>query len=86
MKHFIGTISCEIKRTRQGNWDYKGQSVLYQHGRRENSWGGWQINLDAHPEITKSQAQDIVWATNWSAKQWLNNKAHQWTCWRILYK
>ncbi len=85
VNHFIGTISCEIKKTQGGLWDYKAQSILYRKGVRENSWGGWQINLTAHPEVSKKNAQDIVWATNWSAKQWLAGKAYQWTCWRLKY-
>jgi len=85
VNHFIGTISCEIKKTKRGYWDYKAQSILYRRGVRENSWGGWQINLTAHPEVTKVHTQDIVWATNWAAKQWLAGEAHQWTCWRLKY-
>lgn len=32
----------------------------------ENSWGLWQINLDAHPEVTVDQATDPTFAANYA--------------------
>ena len=84
---FLATQSCEIKKIQVGTttvWDYKAQSDVVDKGIRENSWGGWQINLDYNPEVTKEQAQDPVWSTEWSAEQFKNGHARKWTCWRTL--
>jgi hypothetical protein len=49
---------------------------------QENSWGPWQINLDAHPHITRAQALDPDFSTRWSAQQWSKGYAKKWTCYR----
>ena len=84
VSRFLATQSCEIKKLQVGTttvWDYKAQSDHYRGGVRENSWGAWQINLDAHPGVTREQAQDPYWATEWSAQQFEKGDAWKWTCW-----
>ena len=34
----------------------------------ETSYGPFQINLKAHPEVTKEQASDYDWSVNWTVK------------------
>ncbi len=38
-------------------------------GDHGTSYGCWQIHLPAHKEISKEQAFDVVWSTNWSMQQ-----------------
>ena len=51
-----------------------------------NSWGIYQINLPAHPEITKEQALNPEWAINWTAKEWQKGNQWKWTCFKLLTK
>lgn len=85
VKRFLKVQECEIKKFQVGTttvWDYKAQSDIVYRGVRENSWGAWQIHLPSHPTITKEQAQDIYFATEWSAEQWENGNASAWSCYR----
>lgn len=85
--NFIATFKCKIKKRPDGTLDYTAQSDhIRKDGIRENSWGMWQINLDAHPTITKEQAQDPLWSTEWAANEWAEGRAWQWTCWKSLGK
>lgn len=54
-------------------------------GKRENSWGIFQINLDptGHPEISKAQALDIEFNIRWSYKRYKAGMARQ--EWRYCY-
>jgi len=65
----------------EGGYDQEScvQSNIYKNGKRENSWGAFQINLDWHPDITKEQACDIEWAANWAADRILEGKIGIWT-------
>lgn len=77
---FLNTAKCEdpgLIPNQQSNYMYKGK--------RENSWGIYQINLDAHPEISIASATDPVFAANWSAKEWSEGLEHQWSCYSLLY-
>lgn len=56
----------------------------YAVGDQGTSFGVWQIHLPAHPDITKAEATDYVWATEWAAHQFLEGHAKEWTCYRIL--
>ena len=91
VSRFLATQECEIKKyidgTGQVVWDYEAQSDhINRRGIRENSWGAWQINLDAHPTVSKEQAQDPIWATRWSAEQFAKGNAKWWTCWNNITK
>lgn len=81
---FVRTFECEIPKRSDGSWDVTGQSNEYLHGVREDSWGGWQIHLPDHPDISKQEAQDFEWATNWAAEEWVAGRAHEWTCYRLI--
>lgn len=49
-----------------------------------NSYGLWQIHLPSHPDITKEQALDPQWSTDWAMKQMAAGRASIWTCARLL--
>lgn len=50
-------------------------------GDKGNSYGLWQIHLPSHPTITKEQALDPVWSTNWSLAEMKRNSCKIWsTC------
>jgi hypothetical protein len=51
---------------------------------KEDSWGVAQIHLPAHRDISKEQAQDPVFAINWTAQQFASGGASQWTCYRLI--
>lgn len=45
------------------------------------SYGCWQIHLPAHPEVTKEQAKDPVFSTQWSLNEIKKNGCGIWsTC------
>lgn len=48
-------------------------------GTREDSWGIWQINLPGK-NITREQAMDIIWSTEWSLEQ-IKGGFKSWSCW-----
>lgn len=52
-------------------------------GTREKSFGVWQIHLPAHPEITKQQAMDVEWSTDWALNQMKKGNAKIWSCYRL---
>ena len=40
-----------------------------QIGDKGTSYGIWQIHLPAHPDVSKSQAQDIIFSTEWAMNE-----------------
>lgn len=58
------------------HWDSVGD-----HGK---SFGIWQIHLGWHPDITRVQAQDLNWSTNWTASMISRGYLHRWTCGRMI--
>lgn len=85
VQKFLDVVNCEVKKRPDGSWDYKAQSDHYKNGKREDSWGMWQINLYWNPQVTKEQAQDPEWSTEWAATAWANGNARWWSCYNILY-
>lgn len=84
-KSLLETIKCEAPKTSTGLFDPTAQSLFKDsQGVRENSWGVTQINLTAHPEVSKAQATDARWSIEWTAKQFSLGHASMWTCWRQL--
>lgn len=71
-EEFIKTAYCE---------SHYNANAVGDHG---NSYGVWQINLPSHPNISKEQALDPWWSTEWAAQQFAANKQRMWTCWRKL--
>ncbi len=55
-------------------------------GKREESYGLAQINLPAHPSITKEQALDPDFALDFMAKQFSVGNQKMWTCYTNLKK
>lgn len=52
------------------------------HGK---SFGCWQIHLPSHPEITREQAEDIVWSTHWSIQTMIHDgSCRQWSTCKLL--
>lgn len=67
-------------------------TIKCESGFRENaigdggkSYGLSQIHLPSHPNVTKEQATDKVFAIEFMAKAFSKGKQRQWTCWRMLY-
>lgn len=58
------------------------QSDIIHKGIRENSWGVWQINLSHNPEVTREQAMDIKWSTEWSLTKIKQGRAYLWSCYK----
>lgn len=57
------------------------QSNYYHKGKRENSWGLVQINLDWNPEVTKEEALDPNFSLNFLASNLKKGKCKMWsTC------
>lgn len=52
---------------------------------REDSWGLAQINRMAHPYISKEQAIDPVFATEFLAKNLAKGKGSMWSCYQKYY-
>ncbi len=79
---FVRVIDCENR-----DWEPGLRSrAINKAGRRENSWGLLQINLDptAHPEVSKKEATDPFWAIQWGIQQWKAGRAWQWTCYNWI--
>ena len=57
---------------------------LTKTGEQEDSWGVWQIHLPSHPTITREQAMDVEWSTNWSLGEIKKGNAYLWSCWHKL--
>lgn len=49
-----------------------------------NSMGIFQIHLPSHPSVTKEEAFDPYFASEWSAKKFKKNP-NIWTCYKLLY-
>lgn len=47
-------------------------------------YGLVQIHLAAHPDITKAQADNPVFAANWMAEEFKEGHENAWTCYRTL--
>lgn len=75
--HFLAVAECESGLDPTIQSGYK-----LSDGSQERSFGLWQINLDAHPEITLAEADDPYWSTQWAAKEWVSNRYTQWSCWQ----
>lgn len=72
-------LYCEstLNPNAQGDWSTTTKSYT--------SFGIAQIHLPSHPEITKDQALDPVFAIDWTAKQMSEGRSWQWTCWNMKY-
>lgn len=56
-------------------------------GDSSKSNGLWQIHQPSHPTVTKKQAQDIVFSTNWALKEMKENGCKIWsTCKAVMNK
>lgn len=80
--HLRATINAE------SGWNPTGQSQipsLTGPNGLEDTWGTCAINLPAHSDITKEQAQDPAFCIPWSGRQFAAGNAHIWTEWNLLY-
>ena len=77
---FIETITCETA----GTWDQDIQSEYMQDYGQEESFGLAQIHLPHHPEITKSEARNPLFALKWMAEEWSKGRESKWSCFNKL--
>lgn len=83
-RSMLKTLECEAHANADGTWDFTAQSDIVTKGVREDSWGGAQIHLPAHPSVSKAQAQDPDFAVRFMAEAFAADRASMWTCWRSL--
>ena len=77
---FLSIIECE------SGWDEDIQSNYVHKGKRENSWGLTQINLDVWKDVTREQAKSAMFNLNWAA-QHFDDAPHLWyTCYKEATK
>lgn len=55
-------------------------------GKREESYGLFQIHLPSHPTVTREMAIDPAFAVPWAAKKFADGEAYLWTCYRQITK
>lgn len=55
------------------------------HTEKEYSVGVFQINLKAHPHITKEQALNPFFNIGWAIDRMKEGKSGWWTCWTKLF-
>jgi soluble lytic murein transglycosylase-like protein len=60
-------------------------SAVNIHDSEKGSWGLAQINLSAHPNITKEQALNKYYASWFITSEFANNNEWKWTCFRNIY-
>lgn len=77
--HFLAVANCE-----DPGLILEQQSNYMKNGKREASYGIFQINTEAN-DVSIASATDPVFASNWSATMWEEGQASKWTCWRELY-
>lgn len=73
-----------IKYETAGTFDPCIQSKYMYKGAREESYGLAQIHLPAHPDITKEQACNPVFAVAFMAREFSLNRQWEWTGWKLL--
>ena len=81
-KFGISSMDMKFIIEHEGGWpgkECRQSDIIDKKGKRENSWGPYQINLDHNPRITKEQACDFIWASEWTAKQLSENRFYLWT-------
>ena len=64
----------------ESHWD---STAIGDHG---TSHGLWQIHLPAHKDISKQQAHDLEWSTEWAMKEMAKNSCRAWSTCPISYK
>lgn len=66
-----GRSAYQMKRTVECETRYKNkQSEVVKNGKREDSWGIYQIHLPDHPSVSREQAMDIDFAIDWAGQHW----------------
>ena len=55
-------------------------------GDHNTSFGIAQIHLPAHPDITKEQAENAIFASEFMAKEFAQHNQDAWSCYRELYE
>jgi hypothetical protein len=76
---FVTTLERE-----SGGWQNIQSQIINSKGEQEDSHGICQIHAPSHPEITREQMYDPYWCIEWSAKEFSEGRAWQWTEWRKL--
>lgn len=71
----LATIECESH--------FKNvQSNIYSDGVREDSWGISQIHLPSHPLVSKSDALNPEYATEFIVKEFSRGNSWKWSCYK----
>lgn len=68
---FVSTISCE-------------SAFAWNATSTTDDYGIAQINLNAHPEVSKEEALDPYWSLNWAANAWKDGNERWWVCYKLL--
>lgn len=78
---FYRTLKCE-----SDGWQNVQSYIAHAGGPngREDSWGVAQIHLPDHPEVTKTEAMDPLWAVDWAAEEFAGGNAHLFSCYNAL--
>ncbi len=88
VQHEFGLGDDFYKTLRYESWNWRNEQSHVPNRKgpngRENSWGVCQIHLTAHPNITMEQAMSPAWCIYWSAKEFKEGRASQWTGWNLL--
>lgn len=78
---FFGVVSCE------SDWNPALQSHWIIKGKREQSFGISQFNIESPPvPITKEQALDPFYSLALMGKIWRDGGASRWSCYNIVKK
>lgn len=78
-----GVSFHEIFVTLDGESDWRNiQSEVVRDGKQEDSHGVCQIHAPSHPELTKEQLYDPYFCIEWTAQQFKEGNASQWTAYR----
>lgn len=80
---FYTTLKCE-----SAGWQNEQSQVPHAAGPNglEDSWGVAQIHLPDHPDVTKTEALDPIFAVPWAAKEFATGHANLFTCYNLLQK
>lgn len=79
--HFYATLNCESEGFRDVAMQSRIPNASGPNG-YEDSWGVAQIHLPDHPDITRAEAQDPIFAISWAAKEFAAGRATEWTEYR----
>lgn len=78
LEHHISPTALKNLVKSESSWNPKAKGDFNAKKGTYCSYGLAQINICAHPKITKAQALDPEWALDWTAKQIANGNGWWW--------